>query len=60
MIEPTETESKETIDRFIDVMRDIARESAETPDVVKTAPHNTPMSALNPIDSYKELCENQI
>lgn len=67
MIEPTETESKETIDRFIDVMRDIARESAETPDVVKTAPHNTPIShpddtraALNPIVSYKELCENQI
>ncbi len=67
MIEPTETESKETIDCFIDVMRDIAREAAETPDVVKTAPHNTPIShpddtraALNPIVTYKELCENPI
>lgn len=43
MIEPTETESRETIDEFIDVMRRIADEAAETPDLVKSAPHNTPI-----------------
>ena len=56
MIEPTETESRETLDEFIDAMRDIAREAAENPDIVKTAPHNTPVShpddteaALHPV-----------
>ncbi len=43
MIEPTETESKETLDAFIDVMRKIAGEAAEDPDLVKSAPHNTPV-----------------
>ncbi len=62
MIEPTETESRETLDEFIEVMRDIAREAKETPDVVKNAPHNTPIShpddteaALHPIVNYTEL-----
>ncbi len=44
MIEPTETESKETIDAFIEVMRKIAAEAAENPDILKGAPHNTPIS----------------
>ncbi len=44
MIEPTETESKETIDAFIDVMRTIAAEAAADPSVLKGAPHNTPIS----------------
>lgn len=44
MIEPTETESKETMDEFIGVMKKIAAEAAETPDVLKSAPHNTPIS----------------
>ena len=44
MIEPTENESKQTIDGFIAVMRRIAEEAATTPDVVKTAPHNAPIS----------------
>ena len=38
MIEPTETESKETLDRFIEVMRSIAREAREEPETVKSAP----------------------
>ncbi|MDE5573131.1 MAG: aminomethyl-transferring glycine dehydrogenase subunit GcvPB, partial [Muribaculaceae bacterium] len=64
MIEPTETESLQTLDEFIDVMRDIAREAKETPDVVKNAPLNTPIShpddteaALHPIVNYTELTE---
>ena len=43
MIEPTETESKETIDGFIEAMRAIAAEAAADPSVLKTAPHNTPI-----------------
>lgn len=49
MIEPTENESKETLDRFIAVMHQIAREAKETPDVVKTAPHNTPISRADDV-----------
>jgi len=41
MIEPTETENLETLDRFIDVMIKIAKEAKEHPEVLKTAPHNT-------------------
>lgn len=44
MIEPTETESKETIDEFVKVMHEIAREAAEDPDILHSAPHNTPVS----------------
>lgn len=47
MIEPTETESKETLDEFIDVMKRVAREAAENPDVVKSAPHTTPVRRLD-------------
>ncbi len=62
MIEPTENESKETIDGFIDVMRKIAEEAKNSPDLVKTAPHNTPigrvddvLAAKHPIVTYKQL-----
>lgn len=65
MIEPTETESKETLDDFIRVMHDIAREAAESPELVKSAPHNTPVrhpddtaAALHPVVTYKELSDN--
>ena len=44
MIEPTEPESKETMDGFIEVMEKIAREAKEDPELLKTAPHNTPVS----------------
>jgi glycine dehydrogenase subunit 2 len=43
MIEPTETESLETLDAFIDVMRVIAREAADDPEMLHSAPHNTPI-----------------
>lgn len=62
MIEPTETESRETLDDFIAVMHDIAREARETPDVVKNAPHDTPIShpddtaaALHPLLTFDDL-----
>jgi glycine dehydrogenase subunit 2 len=47
MIEPTESESRETLDAFADAMIQIAREAKETPDLVKNAPHTTPVSRLD-------------
>lgn len=47
MIEPTETEPKETLDRFIAVMRQIYREAHEDPERVKGAPHRTPVGRLD-------------
>jgi len=47
MIEPTETESKETLDEFIEAMLDIAQEARETPDVVRNAPTQTPVGRLD-------------
>ncbi len=62
MIEPTENESKETIDGFIGVMRKIAEEAKTIPDEVKSAPHNTPigrvddvLAAKHPITTYKQM-----
>lgn len=54
MIEPTETESKETLDAFIDVMRTIAQEAATNPEIVKTAPHNTPVRRLDDVKAVRE------
>ena len=64
MIEPTENESKETIDAFINVLRVIAKEAAETPELVKSAPNNAPITrvddvaaATNPVLTYKQLIQ---
>ena len=62
MIEPTETESKETLDGFIEIMRHIAAEAASDPESLKTAPHTTPVRRLDettaarqPILCYKDM-----
>lgn len=47
MIEPTESESLEELNLFIDAMQSIAREAQEDPDLVKNAPHNTRVSRLD-------------
>jgi glycine cleavage system P protein (glycine dehydrogenase) subunit 2 len=47
MIEPTETETPETLDGFIEAMLAIAREAKDEPDLVKSAPHSTPVSRLD-------------
>ena len=47
MIEPTETESKETLDRFIDIMKRIATEARESPELVRGAPHDAPNTRLD-------------
>lgn len=54
MIEPTETESKDTLDSFIAVMRKIAKEAIDNPDEVKSAPHNTPVSRMDDVKAVKE------
>ena len=53
MIEPTENESKETLDDFIQVMRTIAHEAATTPEVVKGAPHHTPIKRVDDVEAAK-------
>ncbi|KYC95086.1 MULTISPECIES: aminomethyl-transferring glycine dehydrogenase subunit GcvPB [Heyndrickxia] len=47
MIEPTETESKETLDSFIDAMIQIAKETEENPEIVQEAPHTTVIKRLD-------------
>ncbi|MGN6754897.1 MAG: aminomethyl-transferring glycine dehydrogenase subunit GcvPB [Thermomicrobiales bacterium] len=47
LIEPTETENLETLDEFIAAMRQIAREAEEQPDMLKEAPHDTPVRRLD-------------
>ena len=62
MIEPTENESKETIDEFIGVLHKIAEEARNEPETVKSAPHRTPtgrvddvLAAKHPILTYRQL-----
>ncbi|MBM7660871.1 glycine dehydrogenase subunit 2 [Bacillus mesophilus] len=47
MIEPTETESKETLDEFINIMIQIAKEAEENPEIVQEAPHYTVVKRLD-------------
>jgi len=55
LIEPTETESKEDIDAFIDAMIAIQKEAETTPDTVKQAPHTMPVRRLDDVRAAKEL-----
>jgi glycine dehydrogenase subunit 2 len=54
MIEPTETEPKERLDDFVDAMRAIAREAAESPEVLKEAPHRRPVRRLDEVRAAKQ------
>ena len=53
MIEPTETEAKETLDEFTNAMLAIVREAAEDPDVIKEAPHGRPVNRLDEVKAAK-------
>jgi glycine dehydrogenase subunit 2 len=55
MIEPTETEAKETLDAFAEAMHSIAREAAESPDTVKAAPHTRAVRRLDEVKAVKQL-----
>jgi glycine dehydrogenase subunit 2 len=54
MIEPTESESLEELDLFIDAMRSIAKEVEETPELVKSAPHSTRVSRLDEVQAARK------
>lgn len=54
MIEPTETESKETLDAFIDVMIQIAKEVEENPELVQEAPHHTVLKRLDEVQAARK------
>jgi glycine dehydrogenase subunit 2 len=54
MIEPTESESKEECDLFIDAMKSIAQEAAVTPEIVKTAPHTTRVRRLDEVGAARK------
>jgi glycine dehydrogenase subunit 2 len=49
MIEPTETESKQTLDAFVEAMKEIARDAEENPEILHTAPHNTAVRRLDEV-----------
>jgi glycine dehydrogenase subunit 2 len=55
MIEPTETESKETLDAFADALLSIAEEARTNPDLLHQAPHNAPVRRLDEVRAAKEL-----
>ncbi len=55
MIEPTETESRETLDAFADAMRRIAEEAVNEPDLLRTAPHTMPVGRLDEVRAAKRL-----
>jgi glycine dehydrogenase subunit 2 len=54
MIEPTESEAKETLDAFCDAMLAIAREAGDDPDVIREAPHDRPVRRLDEVRAAKQ------
>ena len=55
LIEPTETESKETLDQFIDVMAELLQKSSSDPEWMKGAPYTTPVRRLDDVKAAREL-----
>ena len=55
MIEPTETESKESLDAFVEALIKIAEEAHTNPELLKSAPHNTPVSRLDEVKAARDL-----
>ena len=54
MIEPTESESRATLDHFVAVMRQIARECTDSPEVLHSAPHVTPVGRLDEVTAARK------
>ncbi len=55
MIEPTETESKETLDKYAKVLKNIIRELKENPELVENAPHTTPVGRLDEVKAARQM-----
>jgi glycine dehydrogenase subunit 2 len=54
MVEPTETESREELDLFIDAMKSIDAEAAEDPEILRHAPHTTKVGRLNEVEAARK------
>jgi glycine dehydrogenase subunit 2 len=55
LIEPTETESKQTLDAFVTAMKEILEEARNNPQLVRTAPHSTPVRRLDDVRAARDL-----
>ena len=55
MIEPTETENKETLDAFVEALMKIAEEAKVTPDLLREAPHKTPFGRMDEVKAARDL-----
>jgi glycine dehydrogenase subunit 2 len=55
LIEPTETESRQTLDAFVTAMKEILEEARTSPEIVKSAPHTTPVRRLDDVKAAREL-----
>lgn len=55
MIEPTETENKETLDAFIAAMRAVAKDAEEHPEILKSAPRTTPVGRLDETKAVRDM-----
>jgi glycine dehydrogenase subunit 2 len=55
MIEPTETESRETLDAFVAAMEEIAEEALTRPETLRSAPSKTPVARLDEVRAAREL-----
>jgi glycine dehydrogenase subunit 2 len=53
MIEPTETESKETIDQAVEVLKALKDEALKDPEDLKSAPHHTPVTRLDEVNAAR-------
>src|SRR5204862_5192360 len=60
LVEPTETETKETLDRFAEVVAEILREAAENPEIARNAPYSTPVRRLDEARAAKQPVLRQI
>ena len=55
MIEPTETESLQTINSFIEVMKKVAEEAKSDPEMLRNAPHETPISRTDEVFAARKM-----
>jgi len=54
MIEPTETEARETLDAFVEAMLEIAREARDDPEAIRSAPHGCPVGRLDEVRAARQ------
>jgi glycine dehydrogenase subunit 2 len=54
MVEPTETEPKVVLDRFVEVMIQIRKEAEKNPELLHEAPHGTPVTRMDDVKAVKE------